>query len=191
MSDLFSFYLQVVLLLVVPGPTNTLLCLSGRDRGVAGSIPLMFGEAAGYLAVVVPMVLFLSPVFMANPPVVILLKSVAVCWILYLAVALWRAGTNNRDGGAVPVTLERVFVTTLLNPKAILFGLVVFTGGKDAPIQFALFLSALLPVALLWMFVGATVSKIALLGSGGTMNRIAASCLFLFSAVLAKSALLG
>lgn len=188
MSDPLSFFLQVFLLLVVPGPTNTLLCLSGKDRGVVRSIRLMAGEAGGYLLVIVPVFVYLGPLIAAHPMAVAWLKAAAAAWVLYLAVSLWR--TSTADSPNAGVTVARVFLTTTLNPKALVFALVLFRPDDALAGQVAVFLAALFPVALLWMTVGAAAGR-ALGSRGGALRKVASGGLLVFSAVLARAAAFG
>ena len=48
------FVFAILALLLTPGPTNTLLTVGAAARGWRASLPLLFGELAGYLVVVVP-----------------------------------------------------------------------------------------------------------------------------------------
>jgi threonine/homoserine/homoserine lactone efflux protein len=48
------------------------------------------------------------------------LRILVVLYLIYLATMLWYRGANEM-GGAGPVTFQRVLVTTLLKPKAIIF----------------------------------------------------------------------
>lgn len=184
MHELTAFVVQVFLLLVVPGPTNTLLCLSGRERGVVPSLRLMAGETAGYLAVIVPLVTFLAPIFEARPSISLVLKVAAACWILYLASKLWRSESGY---GERSVSVRKVFVTTLLNPKALVFGLVIFPRGESVPIHLAAFVATLVPVAALWISSGALVGRFGHFLTGRVFRRAAAACLVVFSSVLLRT----
>ncbi|MCV9964078.1 LysE family transporter [Pararhizobium sp. BT-229] len=184
MHELTAFVVQVFLLLVVPGPTNTLLCLSGRERGLVPSLRLMVGETAGYLAVIVPLLTFLSPLFDARPSISLALKVAAACWILYVATKLWRAENASGEGS---VSVRRVFVTTLLNPKALVFGLAIFPRGESVPIHLAAFLATLVPVAMLWISGGALTGRFGHFLTGRVFRRTAAACLVVFSSVLLRA----
>ncbi|MCS4090165.1 LysE family translocator [Rhizobium sp. BK176] len=185
MHELSAFVVQVLLLLVVPGPTNTLLCLSGREKGFLPSLRLLVGETAGYLAVIVPLVTFLAPVLDERPSISLGLKAAAAFWILYMATKLWK--TSNDNASNISVTVLRVFVTTILNPKALVFGLVIFPRGQDVPLHLAAFLGTLVPVAILWMGGGAVAGRSSRYLTGKVFRRLASACLVVFSAVLIRS----
>lgn len=184
MHELTAFVVQVFLLLVVPGPTNTLLCLSGRERGLVPSLRLMAGETAGYLAVIVPLVTFLSPLLDARPSIALVLKGAAAFWIMYVAAKLWMVESAQGEAG---VSVRRVFVTTLLNPKALVFGLAIFPRGESVPIHLAAFLATLVPVALLWISGGALVGRMGQYLTGRVFRRAAAACLAVFSGVMLRA----
>jgi threonine/homoserine/homoserine lactone efflux protein len=184
MHELVAFVVQVFLLLVVPGPTNTLLCLSGRERGFVGSLRLMIGETAGYLAVIVPLIMFLSPILDDRPSIALVLKVAAALWILYVAVKLWSVDGAN---GTLAVSVREVFVTTLLNPKALVFGLAIFPREGSMPLHLITFLATLLPVALLWILGGAVAGRMRHYLTGKVFRRTAATCLVVFSGVMLRT----
>jgi threonine/homoserine/homoserine lactone efflux protein len=185
MHELSAFVVQVLLLLVVPGPTNTLLCLSGREKGFLPSLKLIVGETAGYLAVIVPLVTFLAPLLDERPSISLALKAAAALWILYMATKLWKA--SNDEASKASVTVRRIFMTTILNPKALVFGLVIFPRGQDVPIHLAAFLGTIVPVAVLWVGGGAVAGRFGSYLTGKVFGRLASACLVVFSAVLIRS----
>jgi threonine/homoserine/homoserine lactone efflux protein len=185
MHELNAFLVQVLLLLVVPGPTNTLLCLSGREKGFIPSLKLLVGETAGYLVVIVPLVTFLAPLLDERPSISLALKAAAALWILYMASKLWKASGD--DASSASVTVRRIFVTTILNPKALVFGLVIFPRGQDIPMHLAAFLGTLLPVAILWVGGGAVAGRFGRYLTGKVFRRLASACLVVFSVVLIRS----
>lgn len=115
-----AFVLASLTLLATPGPTNTLLATSGAAVGVRRSLPLLAGEFAGYLLAIVLLIGLVGPVIAAAPVVGTALRLAAAVYLLYLAAKLWEAGVRVAADGT-SVTFANVFVTTLLNPKAIIF----------------------------------------------------------------------
>lgn len=163
--------LSILLLLLTPGPTNTLMMLSGADRGLRASIRLIPVELAAYLCTVVPLTLLAhaaSPMLAAMRPAIAI---VAGLWVLWLALRLWTAAPT--QGNAPFVSASRLFVTTLLNPKALIFGLVLLPA--TAPMQgLALFAALVVVVALVWIAIGQRLPLAA--GSGLGLMRRAAAC---------------
>lgn len=120
MTDDLTFILGAALLLATPGPTNTLLAASGAATGFRASLGLLWGELGGYLIAIAVLMAAVGPIIAASPAFAIALRVAVVLYLFYLAAVLWRRGAL-AAAGARPVTLPRVFVTTLLNPKAVIF----------------------------------------------------------------------
>lgn len=168
--------LAIFALLLTPGPTNTLLFLAGSERGLAGAARLIPVELSGYLATVIPLTWIGSEVLQAWPGLRPAIAMLAGLWVAWLAVRLWHLP---RPGTAAHrhVTAADVFVTTLLNPKALIFGLVLLPAATLAQVaanigQFALQVTV---VALLWAAGGAAVARQAGSGRGVVILRRAAS----------------
>ncbi|MBB5986976.1 LysE family translocator [Sphingobium lignivorans] len=116
-----EFTLAIWALLLTPGPTNTLLALSGAQRGVRASLPLIPAELCGYLLVILPLSAG-GPLLLTSFPVLAtVIKLSAAAWVMYLAMRLWQPVLASR--ASYDVTARQVFCTTLLNPKALIFGL--------------------------------------------------------------------
>ena len=156
-----AFALASLTLLATPGPTNTLLATSGAGVGVRRSLPLLVAEFGGYLIAISLLIGLVGPVIAAAPVVGTALRLVAALYLLYLAAKLWRRGVEMPVAGA-SVTLTSVFVTTLLNPKAIIFAFTLLPAD--------LALSALTPwmaglslmigvVGSLWIAAGAFLRR--------------------------------
>lgn len=107
-------------LLATPGPTNTLLATSGAGAGLRRSVHLLTAELGGYLLAIALLRSLLGPLITATPLLGLTLRLTAALYLIYLAMTLWRHGSRQMHDSA-PVTFSRVFVTTLLNPKAIIF----------------------------------------------------------------------
>lgn len=140
----------ILALLVTPGPTNTLMFLAGTERGWRAALRLIPAEVAAYLAVVVPLALLGAQLPAAARPMI---SVVAGVWVGVLAVRLWRA-QGYRDGQG-SVTARGVFTTTLLNPKALVFGLVLVPGAPALPPALAGFVALVALVAAGWAVAGA------------------------------------
>lgn len=156
-----SLYLSAVLaLLLAPGPTNTLMGLAGAQAGLGRVLRLIPAELAGYALAVLPLGWLGAGLVAQVPALAPGLKLLAALWVLSLALRLWRRPVA---GDAMPVTARRVFVTTLLNPKALVIGLVLLPGPADlafAP-RLALFLVCVLGVALVWGGAGRALGRIS------------------------------
>lgn len=151
-----TLLLALLGLLLTPGPTNTLMLLSGADRGFRAALRLIPVELSAYLLTVTPLLLLAGA---AAPQLAALRPAIALAaglWVLMLAVNLWRRPAT---GAEIPlVTPRQLFVTTLLNPKALIFGLVLLPGTAPAT-GLAVFSLLVVAVALLWAGLGAVLPR--------------------------------
>lgn len=149
-----EFTLAAAALLLTPGPTNTLMAISGTERGWRRAQPLMLAELAAYLIVTLPLALAGQIAIQAMPALKPAVTLAAGLWVLWLAVKMWRLPA---PGAAAEVDARRIFVTTLLNPKALVFGLVLLPGPALAQ-KTLIFAALICGVAALWSALGACLA---------------------------------
>ena len=116
----------IVVVLITPGPTNTLLASAGLRQGVRRSLPLIAAELAGYLVAISVWGRFLAQAAHALPWLSVLLRVAAGTYIAWLAVDMWRAAVALPDSTQKASGTLRLFIATLLNPKALLFAGTIF-----------------------------------------------------------------
>ena len=186
-----SFFLFAILaLLLTPGPTNTLLTVGAAARGFRKSLPLLLGELSGYLAVVIPLATIAAALLDGRPTLSAALRIIAACWVLFLAIRLWLVSSKPAgEGDAKAVTVGQVFLTTMLNPKAPIIGLVIMPHGTLTEIAPALGLFSLLVAGAgtCFLLLGSLVGQAPVL-SPRLIYRIAAAFLVIFSLGLMSSA---
>jgi threonine/homoserine/homoserine lactone efflux protein len=185
-----QFALAILLLLATPGPTNTLLWFSGAAIGFRRSASLLLGELGGYLAVITPVAGLAAPLLAAHPEVGLVVRLAAACWILFMARALWT--TKARHAAMRPITFGHVFITTLLNPKALIIALAIMPQvGLVAMLPWlAGFAVLVMSAGSLWITAGALLARLPEQAIGSRLPRsIAAACLVVFSFGMAGSAL--
>jgi threonine/homoserine/homoserine lactone efflux protein len=186
----FQFTLAILLLLATPGPTNTLMALGGYERGWVRALPLVFGEIGGYLTVVVPVATLAAPFFEAYPHAALLAKFAAALWIVYLSSRLWFADRRSRPSASI--SLRQVFVTTILNPKALIIALVIMphAGLIDLMPWLGIFTFLTLLAANTWIAFGRLLRQTeGLQVKPIFIQRAAATCLLIFAMILATSSL--
>ena len=189
MPDSF-FVFAILALLLTPGPTNTLLTIGAASQGLRASLPLLLGELAGYLVVVVPLATIAASLLEARPALAIALRIAAACWVLFLAIRLWRlASVQQSHDGSAPVRIGQVFLTTVLNPKAPIIGLVIMPHGTLGEVAPAIGLFSLLVAGAgaSFLLLGSLVGKTPAL-SPRLVYRVGAAFLVVFSLGLAGSA---
>lgn len=183
------FALTVLAILWTPGPTNTLLATAGGTIGFRKAARLVPAEAAGYLMTTLAVGLVVGPVINSAPILTQGLRIVVGLYLILLAIKLWQHGAM--DVTAAPVMPRQVFVTTLLNPKALIFALVVipFSAANWWLYQLG-FLMMVVAVALGWIHVGAVVGRMAgAVGHARLVPRFGATVIGFFAAVLLVSAM--
>lgn len=182
---LTAFLSAALALLLAPGPTNTLMGVAGAQRGLGRVARLLPAELSGYLTTILPLVYLGAEMLERWPLAAVVLKIAAAAWVMFLAVRLW-----GRHGGAdaySEVTARRVYLTTMLNPKALVFGLVLLPTANDPQLapRLGLFCLMVLAVALIWGAAGVLTQAGA--GGGGRLlavRRIASVWLAIVSVTL-------
>jgi threonine/homoserine/homoserine lactone efflux protein len=189
MTDPILFLLAVLTLLGTPGPTNTLLATSGAMVGVRRSVVLLAGELGGYLVAVLAIRTILGPVIHAWPLVGIALRAAVVLYLVWIAVRLWRHDNSITDA-RMSIDVRSVFVTTLLNPKALIFALSIIP--QDHPVlmgYFAAFAVAVPAVGLCWILIGRAIGAATGDRHVGAVRKVASVALVGFAGLIAASVL--
>lgn len=155
-----AFITAVLALLLAPGPTNTLMGIAGAQSGLPRVLRLLPAELGGYLTAILPLAFVGTGLLAQFPAFGAGLKIAAALWVLFLALKLWRAPASDEAGASV--TARRVYLTTMLNPKALIFGLVLL----PAPVEdiflprLALFCLMVAGVAVIWGSAGAMTQRL-------------------------------
>ena len=187
MTDPVLFILAVLSLLATPGPTNTLLATSGATVGVRRSLMLLVAELGGYLISIAVLRIVLGPVIAAQPVVGIVLKVAVAAYLAWIAVALWRRSEALTGEGAV--SLRAVFVTTLLNPKALVFAFgIIPTDHPELAAYVATFALTVPVVGAGWILIGRAIGAVSGEKHAAVVRRVASVALVGFAALLVRSA---
>jgi threonine/homoserine/homoserine lactone efflux protein len=154
-----TFITTSLFLLLTPGPTNTLLAAYGAAFGMRRGAALVLAEAAGYAAAVTFFALIAQWVT-HMPAGLVVVKTIAAAWLLFSAVQLWRA--RNADAAEAPrCAFARVLLTTILNPKAMVIGVVLIPPGTGAnlPVWIATYIALSMTAGLLWILGGSLLPR--------------------------------
>nr|WP_321882798.1 LysE family transporter [Burkholderia cepacia] len=188
-----SFYVAIVLL--VPGPTNTLLLSAGLKLNLRGACRLVAAEALGYVIAIAVWGFFLWSLVAQYPGILIVVKLVSSVFIFYLAVNMWFKCVDFGAADSAPLRFRGLFFATLTNPKALLFSSSIFPesafrslGSFLLPI--GAFLFVLIPIALIWSRLG----RLLLMNRAGSrlssaVLRCSSFVLLIFAGTLASSVL--
>lgn len=183
-----AFALSVLALLVVPGPTNTLLAGAGATRGVRRSLTLLIGELAGYNITIAVLRQTLGAVANETSVAQVLLKCAVAAYLVFLAVRLWQAPTNG--GSTAGFTLRRVFVTTLLNPKGLIFALFIFPPPPTPVAPYvAAFCAMVVVIGATWIVAGSLIARFAKPRFSVIVPRICACAMAAFAIVVVSGLL--
>lgn len=117
-----QLFLAMTLLLSTPGPSNTLLLLGAMRTDMRGMIWLLAAALAGYLVVCLLMNALGQQLFLWLPAARQGLGLASAAWVIWLGVKLWRAPKQQSRS---TITAAAIGVTTLLNPKGLVIGLVM------------------------------------------------------------------
>jgi threonine/homoserine/homoserine lactone efflux protein len=185
MPDPILFTLVVLAVLGMPGPTNTLLATAGATGGVRRSLVLIPAESAGYLVTITTLGMVVGPAVTASPWLATVLRCAVGAYLVVLAARLWRHGGVSLAPGAA-VTPTNLFVTTLLNPKGIVFALAIVPFGAPSVWRYMLgFLVMAVSAAICWVAAGAVLGGLAnMRGWAGFVPRVSAITLTTFVGLL-------
>ena len=189
MDGLFAFAASVFALLSVPGPTNTLLATSGAARGVRGSLLLLPAELAGHSIAIGLWLVVVDPLAQRFEVIPTIAKLIAAAYLLWAAWRLWSSPPEG--GGSQPVGPRRLFVATLLNPKAMILAFVIFPhGAVDTLGPYALVFVVLeVTIGAGWIWLGHGMARMAGgMATTARILRIGAVALVLFATFIAASA---
>lgn len=158
--SLLAFIAVCASLLATPGPTNTLLATAGAEVGWRRSAALLAAELLGYLLAIAILRLALGPFIASRPIVATTLQAVVALYLVYLATALWRRSSLPLAQGR-SITFARVFLTTTLNPKGLIFAFTLLPpAGFSALLPWLAVLSAeIVAIGFGWVLVGSTLQR--------------------------------
>ncbi|WP_416768980.1 LysE family translocator [Pseudomonas sp. RHF3.3-3] len=186
------YYVVIAMLtvLLVPGPTNSLLLQSGVIRGLGTySLKLVLAEWTAYLIQITAWGVFIDALTQDHAWVVVLTKSLAVMFLFYISFKLWFSAQVDASGKPSAISVSAMFVATLTNPKGLFFASFVAPPGTFLHLQsylefMAVFSLVILPVALVWVSLGAFCERnFSALLSGNRVNKFVSLVIGLFASM--------
>ncbi len=167
------------------------MAVAGATLGISRGLKLIPAEVAGYLASISLLIFIFQPVVAALPLAATVLRFGCGSYLAILALTIWR--TSKRDAVQTSlVSFRRVFITTLLNPKSLIFAFQIFpTGGMRLTLSFlAVFSLICIAAATMWICIGATLRlRTEAFLTGVVIRRITAIVLGLFAVLFLATAI--
>jgi len=127
-----AFVTAAILLLVMPGPTDTLVVSYVLTRGRRSALASVPGVCLGYIVSLTLTLLGLGALLMTSAELFNALKIAGAAYLIYLGIKTWRAPVPETldDGGRLAHDTWRMFtqafVVTALNPAGIMFYVAFF-----------------------------------------------------------------
>ncbi len=101
-----------------PGPNNTMLMASGLNFGLRRTLPHVLGVTLGFAFMVLAVGLGVGQLLLAIPGAFLVLKVVAVGYLLWLAWGIaWSGGVPEGQAGARPLSFLEACAFQWVNPK--------------------------------------------------------------------------
>ncbi|MBC2655791.1 LysE family transporter [Pseudomonas sp. MSSRFD41] len=153
------------LLLLMPGPTNTLLLRSGVLSGFRRAWPLSLLECLAYLLQISFWGYLLGHIGDGAPWCLKLMQFASVCYLAKTSYLLWgRSGNRPQASPEGQVSRRHFFLLTLINPKGLLVVsfIVPLQTFADAELylHFVLqFTTVVIPVGCAWVLFGARIKR--------------------------------
>ncbi|WLH43832.1 LysE family translocator [Pseudomonas beijingensis] len=180
--------LSLLAVLLVPGPTNSLLLQVGVSRGLnARSMRFVAAEWLAYVIQTTMWGVFIDLLIAEHSWVVTATKIFAVCFLFHISLKLWLSVKNDAPGATAGIAVADLFVATLTNPKGLFFVSFVAPAGTflslDNWLSFMVLFSAIVfPVGLVWIAAGAFCGrKFHAIVSGRFLNRAISVVIGLFA----------
>ena len=121
-----AFVAAACVLLIIPGPTITLVATTAMMRGQAAGMAMVSGVVLGDLVAVVLSLLGVGAILSASATLFTVLKWCGAAYLIWLGIGMWRHTGEGPKLGEAPADDHRAlsrkaFLVTVLNPKSILF----------------------------------------------------------------------
>jgi len=152
---------------VTPGPNNLMLLASGANFGLRRSLPHMLGISLGFALMALLVGLGLAQVFEIYPVLKLVLKVLAVAYMLYLAWKIANAAApKSVKVTGKPFTFLQAAAFQWVNPKAwamALTAMTVYAPNQEwavVAVVAGVFASVNLPSVTFWAVLGQQMQMI-------------------------------
>lgn len=145
-----------------PGPGNIASATMGMIYGYRRSLSFLAGIVAGYSLVILLCAALSGTLLELLPRVEPVLRIIGAGYILWLAIATLRASYGASAEDSSPMQFKHGFLLQALNPKAVIFGITIYTTFLSGYTSDLLFVTS--SVTLLAAFTFCSISTWAFAG---------------------------
>lgn len=125
--DIVPLAVFVLVTTFTPGPGNITSAAMGMMYGYKSTLRFLSGMVVGYLVIMLLCAFLSSTLLKIIPTIEAVLRVAGAGYILWLAVGTARATYDFSSNNKSPLRFKHGFLLQALNPKAIVFGLTIYT----------------------------------------------------------------
>ena len=151
--DLTALMIFMFAAAFTPGPNNLLSSYSGFNFGIKKTLPLIYGVTFGFPILVIVINFGLIIFFKKFPALQEMIKIVGSIFILYFAYKIALSKSNKEQEIKNPAKFINMLFFQFINPKAVLFAIIVVSTFINAKENFIRDTIIVLSVAISFSFV--------------------------------------
>ena len=161
--DIFSFLLFDIVGRISPGPNNIMVLSSGVNFGFKRTIPHIIGIAIGYGFLLLLLSFGFEKIFDQYPLLYDSLKYIGGTYLLYLAYRISKSPTisvsveKREESGNGPFSFFQATIFQLVNPKAWMTGVMVFSIFIDKNEPFFFQASIIIVISIITALLGSSL----------------------------------
>lgn len=200
MENYLLYIFVAAVTILSPGPGILLTVSNSIKYGIKGALTGILGTALGMSCVAFISASSLAVFLHTSAQALALLKYAGAFYLAYLGIKMWRSSsrldTEKCQVASSRAMFRECFLTSLLNPKAIIFFMALFpqfiSPDQNYTAQFLVlsltFSSLVVAIHLCYaVFAQGVSSKLSNGGSGHTLNKVGGTLFVCFSMGLASS----
>lgn len=155
----------VLIATFTPGPGNITSAAMGMMYGFGRTRPFLGGIVCGYLLIMILCAFLSNSLLLAMPAAEPVLRTIGALYILRLAVATMSSSYTFHQRHTPAMSFKHGFLLQALNPKAIIFGLTIYStflsriSGQPILLTVSTFVLACVTLCSvsLWAFTGVQI----------------------------------
>jgi len=151
--DLTALMIFMFAAAFTPGPNNLLSSYSGFNFGIKKTLPLIYGVTFGFPILVIVINFGLIIFFKKFPALQEIIKILGSIFILYFAYKIALSKSNKEQEIKNPAKFINMFFFQFINPKAVLFAIIVVSTFINTKENFIRDTIIVLSVAISFSFV--------------------------------------